>query len=147
MIYVSPNILYSLTDDSCRNRFQIIDPGKPKSVILFSTNCLAVFRGSSKVGFNIVVSRLQSKMCLQMTNKIINYSYENKAYTYIINPPNIAHNNWMKFDEKPFFKNEWLVVWFSVSDTLENKMKSTKHKIFQTPEWYQSNFFSNSIQT
>ena len=33
--------------------------------MFFSTNCFAVSRGSSKLGLNIVVSRLQSKMCLQ----------------------------------------------------------------------------------
>ena len=58
----------------------------------------------------------------------------------------------MKYDEKPFLRNKGLLVLFSVSNTLENKMKSakseiTKHKIFKTPEWYQRYFFINSLQS
>ena len=45
---------------------------------------------------------------------------QNNEHIYIINPPNIAHSNWIKFNEKPFLKNEWFAVGF-VSDTLERK--------------------------
>ena len=61
-------------------------------------------------------------------------NFQSHTSKYIIYPPNTAHSNLMKFDEKPFIKNKWLVVGF-VSVTLEREIKSRKHYMKYSKTW------------
>ena len=70
---------------------------------------------------------------------------------YIIIPPNTAQTLQIMFEENPLGKTRFVAWWqCSVTEILKENMyvqKDSMKYVFYEPEWYQSNFLSNGIQT